>query len=665
MRNLIKKKYLCQKRNLYFTGLISIIMFGIFCFAKNSEASVIWGDHFDSEPDFVCTTAQEPASLLTGIEGGKYYEDCSCNHTSNTEIGIENNSKHGNSGKGLRYRFDNSGDATQTCQLRVHDSGAYPHFFWGFWMKIPDHPIGGADGNLKLSRFYANGSSIIPGINLATGEFNLFWQGAGRLGWSSWPKIDLYTVPDSGWHYYIQEFGSGQAGDGDNDYFDGTGIYRMWIDGELELERINIDWGVSGTPFSWAGGYLSEQVENLNGNYNGGLHDVNFDDVIWATTKEEIDDFLETGPNITNVSGTLAHGNTITISGSGFGIKAAAEPHIWETLEDGNVDLYATIGSWNSNGGIGNLTASSSIVRPHRTLSAFADINSDNISACFDAGPAVASKWFVSFWFYLGSNFSFNNCKNDKFYRFAVPGLPSETTTACFQDGYDMHLNNEYMAGIVPSTTYYQGAYSDQWVPPVVGSTETVEELYGRPKPSWIDPTFIGWRFTNDINIQKWHQMAYEYEEGTLNNYDGHTKIWFDGKLIVDKNILTRSTGYDHDKRPKHIGFYHSGSTGGTSNYFYINDVYVDSAFSRVEIGNASTYNSCTHREIQPLTAWNSNGQSITVTVNQGSFENTNNAYLYVVDSEGAVNPIGYKITFGSEGGGMTLPVSPSGLSVS
>ena len=284
----------CKIRNT----ICLILFMGLFFFFFCSEASIIWADHFDSEPDFVCTTTQEPAAILTGIEGGKHYEDCVCNHTPNTEIRIESDLGHGTSGKGIRYRFDTSGDSTQTCSLRIHDTETYGHFFWGFWMKIPDQPIDGADANLKLTRFYQGGDSIIPGINLATGEFNLFWQGASRLGSSTWPHVDLYTVADGEWHYYVQEFQIGQAGDGDGDYFDGTGIFRFWTDGQLILERTNIDWSTSAGNFSWAGDYLSEHLENLNGNFNAGVHDIYFDDVVWATTKEEVDEFLGIGDHI-------------------------------------------------------------------------------------------------------------------------------------------------------------------------------------------------------------------------------------------------------------------------------------------------------------------------------------------------------------------------------
>ena len=76
-----------------------------------------------------------------------------------------------------------------------------------------------------------------------------------------------------------------------------------------------------------------------------------------------------------------------------------------------------------------------------------------------------------------------------------------------------------------------------------------------------------------------------------------------------------------------------------------VDNIYIDNTPQRVEVGNASTWTACTHREIQIPSAWSSN--SITFSVNQGAFTSGQQAYLYVVDSTGAVNASGYPITIG------------------
>ncbi len=75
----------------------------------------------------------------------------------------------------------------------------------------------------------------------------------------------------------------------------------------------------------------------------------------------------------------------------------------------------------------------------------------------------------------------------------------------------------------------------------------------------------------------------------------------------------------------------------------YIDDIYIDDSWARVEIGNNSSYDSCTHREMQIPTAWNAT--SITVDVNTGSLPN-GTYYIFVVDNDGAESA-GYEISIG------------------
>ena len=72
-----------------------------------------------------------------------------------------------------------------------------------------------------------------------------------------------------------------------------------------------------------------------------------------------------------------------------------------------------------------------------------------------------------------------------------------------------------------------------------------------------------------------------------------------------------------------------------------------------VEIGDASTWTGCSHKEMQYTTAWAS-GQA-TITVNGGSFGASATVYLYVVDSDGNVNASGREIQFG-ETYGSSIP---------
>lgn len=92
----------------------------------------------------------------------------------------------------------------------------------------------------------------------------------------------------------------------------------------------------------------------------------------------------------------------------------------------------------------------------------------------------------------------------------------------------------------------------------------------------------------------------------------------------------------------------------------YFDDVYFDTTWQRVEIGDNATYASCTHREIQIPTVW-ADG-SITFTANTSGFTSAEQGaglYLFVVDSTGAASS-GYRIQTGIIGVG----TGPNSISV-
>ncbi|MFA6198057.1 MAG: Ig domain-containing protein [Patescibacteria group bacterium] len=95
-----------------------------------------------------------------------------------------------------------------------------------------------------------------------------------------------------------------------------------------------------------------------------------------------------------------------------------------------------------------------------------------------------------------------------------------------------------------------------------------------------------------------------------------------------------------------YIGNYWRAENAQQESKTYTSELYVDTTQARVEIGNTSTWDTNTHREIQiPHTTWNDD--QIQFTVNQGTFTDGESAYLYVVDENGVVNTTGYPITFG------------------
>jgi len=107
-------------------------------------------------------------------------------------------------------------------------------------------------------------------------------------------------------------------------------------------------------------------------------------------------------------------------------------------------------------------------------------------------------------------------------------------------------------------------------------------------------------------------------------------------------------------------------SATGTYNNFkrWWSQIYIDNTWQRVYLGARSTWATNTQwtRELLIPTAWAADGTSITArVVNPGTFANGSTAYIYVVDSTGAVNATGKDVTIGGSGspptGTITLSV--------
>lgn len=148
----------------------------------------------------------------------------------------------------------------------------------------------------------------------------------------------------------------------------------------------------------------------------------------------------------------------------------------------------------------------------------------------------------------------------------------------------------------------------------------------------------------------KWYRYEIYTEEGTPGNTDG-TLIY----RIHEPGVSIR-TGANYNRCVEMVG------AGVTEHFNYLvlghyagdkfstvtgwwDDVFVQiGSQARVEIGDASTWDACTHREIQVPTSWSDT--KIDVTLNLGSFDDKSQKelFLYVVDAEGNVNQDGMKL---------------------
>ncbi len=323
--------------------------------------------------------------------------------------------------------------------------------------------------------------------------------------------------------------------------------------------------------------------------------------------------------SVTGVSGTLTHGSTLTIAGTGFGTKSTAAPVVWDTWENGALNDPTVGGPWESTN---DLALHSGAPQRHAnsTYNVGKNLGQSDYYA-FVIGPdsPLADHWFCQYWLYLHSDWTWVNDMNKsmgniKFFRIWNPGSALENWVMAWHTGDD-----------------------------------TIAFTEDEPDVTWKSPgsgNYCGWNPGTALTKQVWHCLQFEYLESSVGSKNGQIKWWLNGQVVRDSRtdtddggIQTRS-GSDPLKRIYELGLFNSHGDTPINSTFYMDDVYCDNSWARVEIGDANTYSTCTQREIQCPSAWSTT--EVQVVANQGSFAALAGKYLYLVDSAGVVNAAGY-----------------------
>lgn len=328
-------------------------------------------------------------------------------------------------------------------------------------------------------------------------------------------------------------------------------------------------------------------------------------------------------PLVNSISGTIDHGQSVIAYGSGFGSKAQASPVLWDTVD--NQSTYASVSNGDTipTGGSNPWGENTYSATKYRTT--IADQRGQS-TACYYASNSTknhlgmknitgATYLYVSWWFKTNTSIS---------------GTSHSSKVIRVNDSDDPTLNQTF------SWTQMQ-AYV--WQSP---------NYYGN---TWktLSPTINAWHFFEAMFDSRNRTYTLRVDGTTL-----YSAISWSGATSTVLNQIG-CIGWD------------SGGSAPIAITSWMDDIYVDNTPSRIVIGNNTTYASSTHLEMQIPMSWSANGQTITFKVNQGSFADGATAYLYVFDSNGSVNAIGYPITFGqgSSSGDTTPPTVPTGISTS
>lgn len=323
---------------------------------------------------------------------------------------------------------------------------------------------------------------------------------------------------------------------------------------------------------------------------------------------------LLAAPAITGITGTVSNGQTITISGSGFG---STGPNVvfFDSFEKGTSGNHvylttnsADIAEWDGSEISGGADSTYSSSYAHSgTKSLFTDY-----ATYWGSGPYIRyanvqnTGLFVSFWTMVPTGKD-------------VPGVGNV-------DGVNWKL-------------FWVGDFNDAfpWGSDMAiecvgtadcSSSEGIAALDDGGAPA----RYAGITYTPYFTKGVWRRVTVAMKNATSGAYVWQQEVSSGGYQIVDNQTSVVTA---HSDDPWNMFAVPGFGRQGDNSAVYTDDVYVatgDGARARVEIGNNATYTSCTNLAIITPTSWSDN--SITATVRSGSFT-SGTAYLFVVDASG------------------------------
>lgn len=368
------------------------------------------------------------------------------------------------------------------------------------------------------------------------------------------------------------------------------------------------------------------------------------------------------GPLPSGVSGEVTQGSSLVVTGADFGTKASAAPYAYDDFEDG-VDSDCSVVTepcdpgWTGNGAdptdwdmlnfydydpfmAGGVDG---VAENHYGFTPFYSDHQQrfagDMSVCMDFydgsggngtqrsiglwSPAGtdhrSSTWYISYWIYsddyYGDAGDITNAKIWGNFFEATPGTP---------DGY-----------------YPTAIWQDQWTAGAgsyIAFTDCGHDIVFQNNGLHVDA------------FDQWIRIEMYIDFGTAGVADGAFRADVNLSTVMDRTEELAPSGCTGEEAT--FGCFYLGNnvfgTGGAGPRLacYVSELYTDHTQARVEIGNASTFAACTHREIQIPTAWATD--EITVSCNVGSFTSGASAWVYVFDSNGDVNSTGYQIEIGA-----------------
>jgi fibronectin type 3 domain-containing protein len=310
------------------------------------------------------------------------------------------------------------------------------------------------------------------------------------------------------------------------------------------------------------------------------------------------------------VDNTVQHGESVVIAGSSFGTKASGPPVAFDNIEDGFDPAWSNVYGLSAIDAVGHARHANS------TKHGYKNFNESGGDFGSLRSNVTGTRFFASYWFKLtpwtwgttGASGSDSHLANVKFMRWHSSNS----------------LDNMVMAFHHYGTTDYSKVEN-----PVYDGCSGATGEYN---------DYVMGGLSSYLANGNWHHIQVEYiDSSSVGASDAAYKLMLDGnQMWSDSGFVGAECAASYPKFMYQIGLMDSWPNGTTrDNGFYIDDAYYDTTIARVEIGNASTYAACTHREIQIPSAWSAT--SVTINANTGSFAN-GAAYLFVIDEDGTAS---------------------------
>jgi hypothetical protein len=348
---------------------------------------------------------------------------------------------------------------------------------------------------------------------------------------------------------------------------------------------------------------------------------------------------VSAAPDISSVSTatSISHGQRITISGTEFGSNESGGPLVWDDFENGTGKIVGKSpkienlpGDW-----VWSQTHESPVYTTAKVRGKSTKSSLHSFKDHYNCGLRVATKQLQYYFTFLlqYDKISTNWSRNTK--PWIIYGSGPDYTPIAYtgwgQVGFDPMLRNNIIDyGNVLGNTIWGGPNIDQ----IEGKWVRVEVWVKQSSPSKENGLF-----------QMWVHRPTE----------GSSVIRLE---LSDKNYCTRGTQNVWEELE--IMSYSAIDNNNKSQAF-VDDFYLDNSPARVELGNAPIWNNCTHREIQLPDNWSTN--NISIKLNQGTFQDGQKAYLFVVNSNNVASQ-GYEIKIGGSGSSNSSPNPPTGLKI-